>query len=260
MLFTFHKLLCHNLGHMPGNATGQLCCCPFLPFSLSRLRIQLVTLAGFSLFVFGLHWTFSSALFLFFLSIFLILFLRYLCSCGWRFFLFLYSWSSFAGREPKLITELINKVNTLLASALSAKSLLCRAAFSISSRRGYSILATPFPSPPTQRLPSYQLRRRVALSSPLFGALWREMLCIMGKLAQISVSSGVTFIHYDLLTLQRFFFFFVRWTPTYFLSHVGGGSGSRVNWKSFRCLYLQIIKNSPAGRQGRAAVLINASC
>lgn len=83
------------------------------------------------------------------------------------------------------------------------------------------------------------------------------MLCIMGKLAQISVSSGVTFIHYDLLILQRFFF---RSTPTPPAPRIGGGSGSRVNWKSFRFLYLQIIKNSRAGRQGRAAVLINASC
>lgn len=60
----------------------------------------------------------------------------------------------------------------------------------------------------------------------------------MGKLAQISVASGVTFIHYDLLILQRYFFIL----PS-------SGGGSRVNWKSFRCFYLQIIKNSRAGRQ-----------
>lgn len=63
------------------------------------------------------------------------------------------------------------------------------------------------------------------------------MLCIMGKLAQISVASGVTFIHYDLLILQHFFV-------------LASGGGIRVNWKSFRFLYLQIIKNSRAGRKG----------
>lgn len=81
------------------------------PFSLFRLRMQLVTLAGFSLFVFGLHWTFSSALFLFFqyffnplLTLFMLLRLEF-----FFFFCFYILGHPLPGESQNLLRNLLTK-------------------------------------------------------------------------------------------------------------------------------------------------------